>query len=345
MKYNSNIIIVHFLVILSFAACKVYAQEFIWNTGFNGFFDNREYFNDYIAPQTMFGSRVFGFAGVAVNDQHEFGAGIDFLYEFGSKVDGSSFLPLIFYHFENKPINYYMGAFPRKHLADFPNVLLTDTIDYFRPNIEGIFVEFRKTWGSHSFWLDWTSRQTETDRETFQIHGTGKLRLNMFYYQHDLILVHLAGPAVSLPDDHIRDKGGGYFRLGINLSSTTFFDSLSLSTGYAMSYDRLRNVYDLTYYHGSLSEIILEYRNFGIKNLFYFGDGQAPGIGEGIYQANLYNRTDLYWRIFRKGDIDARIEFSFHIVEDVLDMSQKLTIYKKLGGNRKFHSSVRNQDH
>jgi hypothetical protein len=158
-------------------------------------------------------------------------------------------------------------------------------------------------------------------------------------------LVHIAGPAISIPDDHIRDQGGGYVRLGINLSSSTFFDSLSISTGYAMSYDRLRNVYDLTYYHGSLSEIVLEYRNFGIKNSLYLGNGQASGIGEAIYQAKFYNRADLYWRIFRAGDIDARIEFSFHIVEDVLDMSQKLTIYKRLEGNRKLKKPVRDLDH
>jgi hypothetical protein len=337
MNLNSIKIRILTLAITLICICSSYAQEFIWNTGFNGFFDNREYFNDYIAPQTMFGSRIFGFTGLSINDQNEFGAGIDFLYEFGGKVNASSFSPLIYYHFENNPINFYMGAFPRKHLADFPIVLLSDTIEYYRSNIEGIFVEFHKPWGSHSFWLDWTSRQTDTDRETFQIHGSGKLQFNMFFYRHDLLMVHLAGPAVSIPDDHIRDQGGGYARLGINLSSMTFFDSLSISTGYAMSYDRLRNVFDMTFYHGSLSEIILEYRNLGIKNSLYFGDGQAPGIGEAIYQASFYNRTDLYWKIFSKAGIDARIEFSLHIVEDILDLSQKLTIYKRFEGNRKIN--------
>lgn len=327
------------LSILSISAG--YTQDFVWNTGFNGFFDNREYFNEYVEPQTMFGSRIFGFAGFAINDHQEFGAGIDFLYEFGGNVSSNSFSPLLYYHFENRLVNLYMGAFPRKHLTNFPIVLQNDTIEYYRPNIEGIFVEFRKPWGSHSFWLDWTSRQTDTERETFQIHGSGKLQKGLLFYRHDFLLVHLAGPAVDIPNDHIRDQGGAYARIGLNLSSKSFFDSLSISTGYAMSYDRLRNVYDLKIHNGSLSEIVLEYRNLGVKNTLYFGDGQAAGIGEAVYQASFYNRTDLYWRVFKTAGVDARIEFSFHLIEDVLDLSQKFTIYAKLNGKKKIYRSAK----
>jgi hypothetical protein len=342
MKFNSlnGIILPIIVTIISTSAC--YAQNFVWNTGFNGFFDNREYFNKYIEPQTMFGSRIFGFAGLTINEQQEFGVGLDFLYEFGGNVNSNSFAPLLYYHFENKLVNLFLGAFPRKYLADFPIVLQTDTIDYYRPNIEGIFVEFRKPWGSHNFWIDWTSRQTDTERETFQIQGTGKLQKGLFFYRHDLLLVHLAGPAVDIPGDHIRDQGGVYARIGLNLSSKSFFDSLSISTGYAMSYDRLRNVYDLKLYNGSLSEIVLEYRNFGVKNTLYFGNGQAPGIGEAVYEASFYNRTDLYWIVFKAVGVDARIEFSFHLIEDVLDFSQKFTVYAKLDGKKKIMRQPKN---
>ena len=318
------------------------AQEFIWKTGFSGFFDNREYFNPYIEPQTMFGARIFGFAGLAINEQQEFGAGINFLYEFGGEVSHNSFSPLLYYHFENKLVNFYLGAFPRKYLAEFPIVLQTDTIDYYRPNIEGIFVDFRKSWGSHSFWIDWTSRQTNTERESFKILGTGKLHHGWIFYQHDLIMEHLAGPAIDIPGDHIRDRGGAYFRLGVNLSSLTFFDSLSISAGYAMSYDRIRNVYDLKFYHGSQLELIAEYRHLGIKNTLYIGEGQAEGIGEAVYMASFYNRTDLYWRIFRERTVDARIEFSFHVIENVLDFSQKLTVYASLDGENPIRHRSKN---
>lgn len=345
MIYNSIKISVLLIIFQVFFVITAFSQEFIWNAGFNGFFDNREYFNDYIEPQTMFGSRIFGCGGLAINDQHEFGVGVDFLYEFGGKVNSNSFAPIVYYHFHNQLINFYMGAFPRKFLADFPNVLQTDTINYYRPNIEGVFVEFSKPWGSQSFWIDWTSRQTNTDRESFKIYATGKLQKSVFFYRHDLMMVHLAGPAISIPGDHIRDQGGANFQFGLNLSSYIFLDSLIISTGYAMSYDQYRNVYDLQFHHGSLSELTAEYRNLGIKNTLYFGDGQAHGVGEAVYEAGFYNRTDLYWRIFRINNVDARIEFSFHFIEDVLDFSQKITVYAKLDGKNRFVRSIRNPDH
>ncbi len=333
------------LVLLTvFSYTSGYSQGFIWNAGFNGFFDNREYFNNYIEPQSMFGSRIFGFAGFAIDEKQEFGAGVDFLYEFGGEVSSNSFAPIVYYHYKNSLVNLYFGAFPRKYLADFPLVLETDTIQYYRPNIEGIFVKFSKPWGSHSFWIDWTSRQTDTDRESFKIYGTGKLQKGLFFYRHDLMLVHLAGPAIAIPDDHIRDQGGAYFRGGLNLSSQTFLDSLSISTGYAMSYDQLRGVYGLTFYNGSLTELVFEKWNVGIKNTLYLGDGQAPGVGEAVYEAPFYNRTDLYWKVFRSYAVDARIEFSFHLIEDVLDLSQKFTIYARLEGNKNSKRKVKTQD-
>ena len=282
----------------------------------------------------MFGSRIFGFAGFAIDEHQEFGAGVDFIYEFGGKVSSSSFAPIVYYHYRNSIVNLYFGAFPRKYLTDFPQVLESDTIQYYRPNIEGIFVNFSKSWGSHSFWIDWTSRQTDTDPETFKIYGTGKIHTGLFFYRHDLMMVHLAGPAIDIPGDHIRDQGGAYFRVGLNFSTQSFFDSLSISTGYAMSYDQLRQVYGLKFYHGSLSELVIEKWNLGIKNTLYLGEGQAPGVGEAVYQAPFYNRTDIYWRVFQSDAIDARIEFSIHLIEDVLDFSQKFTIYAKIDGKK-----------
>ena len=76
------------LPFLIFILClTTFGQNFEWKTGFHGFFDNREYFNDYTDPQTIFGSRLFAEAGFALNDYNRFKAGLNFLYEFGSKGD------------------------------------------------------------------------------------------------------------------------------------------------------------------------------------------------------------------------------------------------------------------
>jgi len=311
-----------------------YGQTIKWSTGFNGFFDNREYFNDYSQPQTMFGARLFGIGGITFGQYHEIGAGADILFEFGSKLKNDNIKPIIYYHFNKRSINLYFGSFPRKGLINLPLFLQSDTLLYYRPTCEGMFIEFINPLLIQSVWLDWTSKQTDTIRETFQIGGSGSFKKGFFFYRHDFIMTHYAGSGIRIPDQHIRDNGGLYANLGVNLSSY-LFDSLTLSTGYCFSYDRLRSVYDFNFYHGSLSQLYIELFNIGIRSAFYFGDGQIQMWADGLYRAKYYNRTDIVWHMFRQKNIKGSVEFSFHVIENTLDMSQSIKIYVTLGGERK----------
>jgi hypothetical protein len=147
-------------------------------------------------------------------------------------------------------------------------------------------------------------------------------------------MTHFAGPAIPIPNDHIRDNGGLYSGLGLDFSRNSIFDSLTVSTGLCFSYNRIRNVYDFRFFFGSLTYIIAEFKGFGIKITTYFGDGQNQITGDGLYSAPIYNRFDFYWRIFRKNLIQGKVEFSLHLIENVLDTSQSFTIYAALGGKK-----------
>lgn len=319
-------------------------QETVWRGAYNGFFDNREYFNNYVQPQTMGGSRASAEVGYALNKNEEFLAGADFLYEFGSRPNLANTKPVIYFHYKNNFVSTYLGSFPRYRLVNLPYVLLADTFQYYRPNVEGIYVKFRKPWGSQSAWLDWTSRQTNTDRETFLIGGTGVLHSQMLFFRYDFIMMHFAGPAIRIPNDHIRDNGGLVAVAGMNLSHKTFLDSLEVSSGIAFSYDRLRNVYNFRFPIGSFSEINLLYKFVGIKSTFYFGQGQIQMVGDGLYQASFYNRTDMYLKFFKRGRVNGKVQFSLHFIEHVLDVSQSFTIYADLSGRKPVHSSIDNVD-
>lgn len=302
--------------------------------GYHGFFDNREFFNNYVAPQTMLGARVFGYSGFAVNESNQFCVGINALYEFGDKIKKDNFLPILFYQHSNDLVNVILGAHPRYGLIDMPHFLLSDTLSYYRPNFEGIFLKLTREWGSQSVWLDWTSRQDSFVRETFKIGGTGMLKRGVFFYRHDFIMTHFAGPAIPIPGDHIRDNGGLYCGLGLDFSSKTSLDTLVVSSGLCLSYDRLRNVYDTRLYSGCLTQVTAEYKGFGVKATSYFGEGQVQLNGDGLYSAPLYNRFDFYWRVFQNKYIQGKIEFTLHLVEDMLDFSQSFTIYADLEGRK-----------
>ncbi len=312
----------------------LFCQEITWKAGFNSFFDNREYFNNYINPQSILGARTYAEGGLAIDKYSEFSVGVDFMYEFGAKVKTDYIQPILYYHFNNDPFEVYMGAFQRKGLFELPYVLQTDTFQYYRPNAEGIFLKAEKSWFYQELWLDWTSRQTDTVRETFLIGGTGKIWKNSLFARYDFIMYHFAGPAISIPNDHIRDNGGFDIVAGLDLSDKTFFDTLTISTGLTMSYDRLRNVYDLDLRFGSLSEIFLLYKGLGLKNTVYFGDGQVQMVGDGMYSAKFYDRLDFIWNVFRVSKVKAQVQFSLHFLPETLDTSQKFAIYLDLNGRK-----------
>ena len=89
-----------------------HAQQLEWKTGFFGFFDNREYFNTFIIPQTIGGANISAEAGFAVNANNRFRAGLSYTYEYGSK--GDYLLPdvILYYKGEWKPFTFYI--FPQQ---------------------------------------------------------------------------------------------------------------------------------------------------------------------------------------------------------------------------------------
>ncbi len=322
------------IVCYLFSDSITYCQEITWKAGFNSFFDNREYFNNYVMPQSILGARTFAEGGLAVDDFSEFSAGVDFMYEFGAKVQSDHIKPILYYHYNKAPFEVYMGAFHRRGLIELPYVLQTDTFQYYRPTAQGIYLKAEKSWFRQDLWLDWTSRQTDTIRETFLIGGTGKIWKNSLFARYDFIMYHYAGPAIRIPNDHIRDNGGLSVVAGLDLSGKTIFDTLTFSTGFTMSYDRIRNVYDLSYRFGSLSELCMIYKGIGFRNTLYFGEGQVQMVGDGLYSAKFYDRFDVIWNLFRKSKVKAQVEFSFHFLPDAFDNSQKFAIYLDLIGRK-----------
>ena len=332
MRSTNKLIFVSLLIFSFHSIAK--GQPFEWQTGIYGFFDNREFDNQYAKSQTLFGTQMFGSVKMILNRNVDIGGGLNVLYEFGGRIKKDNFKPVLYVHFNKEFLNYYFGAFTRNNLITLPLVLQSDTVQYYRPNCEGMYVEFRKPQAYQSIWLDWTSRQADTIREAFQIGGTGIIKKGIFFYRHDFIMTHYARPAIQMPNDYIRDNGGLYARIGVDVSPY-LFDSLTISTGYCFSYDRIREVYDLTFYHGSLTQIYIEMINIGLRASIYLGDGQLQLWGDKNYRARYYNRFDLVWHFFRKKNIRGSMEFSLHVVDNILDVSQSFKIRATLDGSPK----------
>ncbi len=315
------------------------AQDFEWNAGFDGFLDNREYFS-IENPQTIFGSRIRGEIGGSLSGMHRMRAGLNFLSEFGS--DPWTRRPDItaYYEFDQKPFNFFIGAFPRRDLLDYPLALLSDTLHYYRPNIQGVYFGLNKSWGCQNIFIDWTSRQTDTQPERFIFGQSGEAHFGLFYYNHHFMMGHFAGTA--LEQNHaLRDNGGFDLNLGTNLSSIVPIDTLLFSIGTLVSVDRDRQVNDSWQTPaGFIMRGMVMWKGLGLEGLYYAGERQTFLYGDPFYRLPKYNRVDVYkygrldifWVPFRSGAVRGKLNVILHFAGGQVDYSQQILISIDLDG-------------
>lgn len=310
------------------------AAQVTYHAGYFGFMDNREYFNSLVNDQTIFGSRLDGEIGLALNDSNRISGGLNFLYEFGSKGEWQQPDPILYYASEHRHFDFYMGAFPRLNRVQMPLALMTDTFQYFRPNVEGIFLQYKSVLFNHNVWIDWTGRQSYQRRESFILGISGFFRKGMFTWQHHFVMSHLAHSLDDEPDVHLRDNGGYTAMAGLDLSRFTGLDTLTLSTGILGSWDRIRSEYDLRFPVGWIGQAEAGYRGFGLHGLLYAGDNQTIVSGDGFYKSSFYSRIDGHYTLTRPG-IEGRLQFSLHLIPGTVDLSMSLTVRVKIDGRFK----------
>jgi hypothetical protein len=315
-----------FTLFFFLAGIRGHAQSLGWNAGYDGFLDNREYFS-IDNPNTIFGSRVWGEIGADLGGNHRFRAGLNYLYEFG--YDAGAHIPgvTMYYHYDAERIDFWIGAFPRRNLLDYPLVFLSDTLNYYRPHIEGTCLGYTgKHWQQQVF-IDWTSRQTDDRPERFIFGFSGNMHHGMLFLEDHFLMAHLAGKGIPDLDFHLRDNGGFHMDLGVDLSERTFLDTLVLKLGGLVSLDRIRGV-DPGWQTpaGFLGRLDLRYRSFGLSGLYYHGEGHTFFYGDPFYRLKEYGRLDLYFMPFRNKNVNLKIDFGIHFAGGELDYSQQILV-------------------
>ena len=183
----------YLLGFLFFFACSVSMAQTTLDVNFNGlgFLDNREY-KDFISrSRTYSGTRTALDFGLNIDTLNSFVVGANAIHEFGAVPYFLKVNPIAYYSVHNKNWLFNAGEFSRTGLIDnYPRALLNDTLQYYRPNIEGLFLRFlnNKKNFTETMWIDWVSRQTDTQREECVIGLEGKYRPNPFgpwYSSHD----------------------------------------------------------------------------------------------------------------------------------------------------------------
>jgi hypothetical protein len=301
------------ITLLLVCTVAVFAQSPRFYLGFDQILDNREYFTDYGYPQTIFGARINLGASVTFDSTHSIHAGINYMYEYGSEFLGVKPQIDLYYSFRANGLDLFVGSFPRRERMDYPLMLLTDSLDYFRPNMEGASVRYSWDWGTVHGWVDWTGRETQEIRESILAGFDASARMGVFYLTAMATRYHLAHTTTSDGINQIRDDGSIVVMAGVDLSDRVFFDRLNVSTGVASTYLYDRPA-DFVWNQGWLSRLDMKYKIFGIIGSWYLGDPSPLLYGDRLYSHGDYGRLDFYVSPFRNPRISSKIGWNLHFL-------------------------------
>jgi hypothetical protein len=312
------------LIIFISMSCAAQSPRFY--LGFDQILDNREYFTEYGVHQTIFGARLNPGLEFRFDSAHSISTGVNYMYEFGGSLFGISPQIDLYYRYQSDHLNVNLGSFPRRELLDYPLFLLTDSLMYYRPNMEGALVQYQGDWGSVRGWVDWTGRESEATRESILAGIDANLRIRMFYLKAITTRYHLARTTAPEDNNQLRDDGAILVLGGTDLSQHTFFDRLNFSTGLASTYLRARPA-DYIWNKGWLTTIDLTYGIFGFDGSYYVGDPSPLVFGEPLYRSGNYGRAGISIDPFKNPRISSRIAWNFHFLPgDGVYQSQQLLL-------------------
>ncbi|GAB3924973.1 hypothetical protein [Mucilaginibacter myungsuensis] len=320
----------HYLLFILFCITAATASAQSVDVHFNGlgYLDNREYKEFVPRSRTYSGTRVALDFGLNLDSVNRFVVGVNGLREFGAKPFFGKIDPVFYYEHHSTNWQFNAGAFPRENLvSDFPRALMNDTLRYFRPNVEGLLARYKNEHFTETFFIDWLSRQTMTDREQFIFGASGKYTPKLegsFYVKHYFFLLHDAGAEVLLPTDHINDNGGAQIRLGMDFSrKQTIFDSLTVEAGGMMSLERSRGFDGFRTPKGIVASVYLNYHRFALYDEFYKGEGHNIVYGDSYFSKKTYNRVDIMYTPLLFKNIKGQFIFSFHQTPEGTSSSQQ----------------------
>lgn len=294
--------------------------------GFDGILDNREFATPYVKPETIFGARINPGVSFGFDTLHSVNLGINYMYEFGGELLGVMPQLDLYYNFKSEQVNFLFGSFPRKNVLDYPLMVLTDTLNYYSPNMEGASVSYAWSWGDVHTWIDWTGRKTTETREGFLAGFDATFRAGLFYLTALTTYYHLARSSVWDSSNTFWDDGSILGIIGADFSDKLVLDKLDISTAWVSTYVRER-VADAVWTKGWLSQLDVRYGIFGIKGTCYLGEGPHLLYGDWLYRSGNYGRIDLFIDPFHHLPFSSKIGWNMHMISgEGVQWSQQILI-------------------
>ncbi|MFZ4860673.1 hypothetical protein ACL9RF_00640 [Sphingobacterium sp. Mn56C] len=311
----------------------LYAQEIGLNIDFFGYADNREFRAPYTKDKTIFGTLLSPSFYFNIDKKNSIYGGMHYNQDFGKHPENKDRLnPIAYYNYKSEHIDFALGFMPRyPRLKDVPRVVLADTFMYDRPNIEGMYFEYKKKNIRQSVFIDWISKQSEHYREQFIVGINGHYQWGMLFLTNSGILFHNALTSIEDKSAHIQDNAVVTANIGLDFSKRTLLDSLTVDVGGVLGFDRVRSVYEMRKNAGFISNIYAGFKTFFLKNTVYLGQVQTLPNADSFYHRAKYNRLDLGWTPFKMQHLEGKLIATFHFSKGFIDNQQSFTLRYNFG--------------
>lgn len=326
--------------------------KFLYNVDFLFFFDNKEHArSQYTNSQTLCGTRLSPEIGVGIADSvvgdHRLMAGCSYIQPIGTDFKRAQILPTVYYQFKKWGLGVHVGMLPfTKMIEEFPDYLMYDSISYFHPNIQGALFNYRDKRGFVEFMCDWRGMWSKDTREAFRVTLNGRYEHKWFFVGGRAMMNHLAcyAPDTLKRNDGVCDDLLGSVYLGFDLSKRTGvtpLDSFVIRANYIISLQQDREAGFRKIPQGGLLEIYLRWRMIGFRNVTYYGSPLMPmypqyhsllNQGDPLYQAEFYNRTDVFLYIYNNSFVNCFASANFHLADGVFTTSQQIVAQFSLDG-------------
>lgn len=353
MNHNGNLITVliindmkrlfYIFALLTLLPSAVRAQKIEWNLDNYGFFDNSEGEDNYRKDQTMAGVRISPEVGVSWDKgRHAIYAGYSGIAEFGADKSFSHHKAKLYYQYRNKRLRFLFGAFSREQLmGDYPSYLICDSIYYYRPVMQGWAFQYDGQHGFFEAFVDWTQKQSETEREQFMAGLSTSFNFHHLRLGTEGYYYHYALTAHALDTDHIHDYLIANPFIGLTYSNVAFLDSIGIAVGSIVSLDRERGPGASFYTRaGFVGELYGRWNRLTMYETVYAGDHQQHFKqngwnkyywGDSYTQAKFWSRTDVFYQFIRNRYVDAYAGLVVNATQRGVNCHQVITVRANIG--------------
>lgn len=307
----------------------IQAQDLTYQIGVHHFFDNREVQTPYSDPQTLFGIRISPELVWVKSDMkgalHQIKAGVHYLQPIGASLSFGQFDPILYYRYGQKNLKLHFGIIPYNLLVEkLPIHILSDSLSYFYPNINGSLIQYQAQKGFFEAMLDWRGAMSQTTREAFRVILKGRYYFNRFSVGGYAFLNHLANKAPTEPKEGVCDNYLMAPELGFHLTKNNILDTTSLRISYIFSSTRERITNTTIQSQGIGLDLFLKWRFLAFQNTLYIGNNMMPfynqygstlHLGDPYYRAPQYNRTSCMFYLIKNDFVTCLFSWNFHFIK------------------------------